>query len=215
MDKPFSLKTDIRSKLIDGLLPGVALYLLVMLVRLSLGPVQMLFGQAGLLVLALGLLGVAMFSLQRSLVDKPHEPTRGWYGMAGGLLTWWVAVITLQIDGKAIDGLSGLILLIVSALVLAQLWQHGLPGGGRFFLGTLLLQWAGSLLVYYLTWLADRLDLQDWIRASWVGVTITVAVLVTAWIFSRSETREQRNWAAVLAVTLIFTALGLVHGGIF
>lgn len=213
MNKALSWNADVRSKLVDGLLPGVTLYLLVMLVRLALQPVEILFGPAGLLVLALGLLGISMFSLARSLVDKPHETTRGWYGMAGGLLAWWVAAITLRMDGKTTGGLADVILLILAALVLAQLWQRGLPAGARFFLGAVLLQWAAFLLIHYLSWLAERLALESWIRTSWVGVTLAVAVLVVVWIFGYSDTREQRNWAALVAVTLLFTALGLLRGG--
>jgi hypothetical protein len=168
-----------------------------------------------MLLLAFGLLAVSMFSFHRSLVESFSETTRGWYGMAGGMLAWWVAVITLEMDGKPLGGLSGILLLILAGLVLAQLWQRSLPTGGQFFLAALLLQWGGSLLVSYLTWLAERLNLESWIQQSWGGIAIAAALMIVVWMFARSEARVQRTWAAVLAVTLLFAAFGLLQGAIF
>ena len=86
-------RRDLRSKLLDGLLPAVALYLLAMPVLLPVDLIDWRFGRSGLLVYILGLMGIAMFSLQRGLVSRYSETARAWYGMAGGLRAWSVIEI--------------------------------------------------------------------------------------------------------------------------
>ena len=87
--EPTHWRRDLRSKILDGLLPALVLYLLLMLILFGLKPIQAFFGGPGLLVYVIGLLGVAMFSLQRSLMTSMSESARAWYGMAaiqnGGL----------------------------------------------------------------------------------------------------------------------------------
>ena len=47
MEKPFSWKYELRSKLMDGVLPGVALYLLVMMLAMAAGPIRAIVGGSG------------------------------------------------------------------------------------------------------------------------------------------------------------------------
>ena len=116
-----SLRYDFRSKLYDGLLPFVALLLLGALVELGLRPVVWMWGEIVLLVLGLGLMAVAMFSLQRGLAQRMVEATRGWYGMAAGLLAWRVLDIAGLLSGAEKSSLGSILALVLAGLVVGQL----------------------------------------------------------------------------------------------
>jgi hypothetical protein len=212
MEKPFSWKYELRSKLVDGVLPGVALYLLVMMLAMAAGPIRAIVGGLGSLLLAVSLLAVGMFSLNRALASSLAEPTRAWYGMAAGTLVWSVASMMLTMDGITVYGLSSVILLIMGGLVAAQLWRENLSTGGRFFMVTFLLQWGAAVLANYLNWMADQIALQDWVQRSWGWVVLAAAVMVFGWMMVRSETRLQRSGAALLVVNLLFFAFALGMG---
>lgn len=212
MEKPFSWKYELRSKLVDGVLPGVALYLLVMMLAMAAGPIRAIVGGLGSLLLAVSLLAVGMFSLNRALASSLAEPTRAWYGMAAGTLVWSVASMMLAMDNISGYGLSSVILLIMGGLVVAQLWRENLSTGGRFFAVSLLLQWGAAVLANYLNWIADRIALHDWVQQSWGWVVLVAAVMVFGWMMVRSETRLQRSGAALLVVSLLFFAFALGMG---
>ncbi len=209
MEKPFSWKYELRSKLMDGVLPGVALYLLVMMVTMGAGLVQSVLGGLGALLMGVSLLAVGMFSLHRALIVSSPEPTRAWYGMASGALLWAVTSLMLATDGDPSYGMSNIILLIMGGLVVAQLWEGNLSTGGRFFAVTLLLHWGVSVVVYFLNRMATMVTLQPWIRQSWGWVVVGAAVIIFAWMMVRSQTRLQRTWAALLIVALLFFAFAL------
>jgi hypothetical protein len=206
-------RRDLRSKLLDGLLPAVALYLLTMLALLPVDLIDWRFGRSGLLVYILGLMGVAMFSLQRALVSHYSETARAWYGMAGGLLAWSVIEISMVLDSRPISGAATVVVLMMAALVTLLLWRPHLPLGAHFFLVACLAygiahlalifiqsfsSWSPALLVYY------RI----------LGFVSAAGVLgVLAWIFFFSEWRTQRMWAA-LAVTLLATAAFYILAGV-
>ncbi len=212
MEKPFSWKYELRSKLVDGVVPGVALYLLVMMLAMAAGPIRAIVGGLGSLLLAVSLLAVGVFSLNRALASSLAEPTRAWYGMSAGTLVWSVASMALTMDRITVNGLSSVILLIMGGLVVAQLWRENLSTGGRFFAITLLLQWGATVLANYLNWMADRIALQEWVQRSWGWVVLVAAVMVFGWMMVRSETRLQRSGAALLVVSLLFFAFALGMG---
>jgi len=206
-------RRDLRSKLLDGLLPAVALYLLAVLVLLPVDLIEWRFGRSGLLLYILGLMGIAMFSLQRALVSRYSETARAWYGMAGGLLAWSVIEIGALLDNRPVSGAATMVVMMMAALVTLLLWRPHLPLGARFFLvaslayGTAHLAlifirsfsgWSPALLVFY------RI----------VGFISTAGTMgILAWIFLFSEWRTQRMWAA-LAVTLLATAAFTILAGI-
>ena len=198
-------RRDLRSKLLDGLLPAVALYLLAMLVLLPVDLVDWRFGRSGLLVYILGLMGVAMFSLQRALVSRYSETARAWYGMAGGLLAWSVLEIGAVLDNRPVSGAATMIVLMMAALVTLLLWRPHLPLGARFFMVACLAYGTAQLALFFFQ------SFSGWSPALLVfyrglGLVSAAAALgVLAWIFIFSEWRTQRMWAA-LAVTLLATA---------
>ena len=90
------------------------------------------FGRSGLLVYILGLMGIAMFSLQRSLVSRYSETARAWYGMAGGLRAWSVIEIGAVLDNRPVSGAATMVVLMMGALVTVLLWRPHLPQGARW-----------------------------------------------------------------------------------
>jgi len=208
-------RKDFNSKLLDGLLPALVLYLLFMLVVLGLKPIRAEFGGPGLLIYALGLLGVAMFSLQRALVQRFSEATRAWYGLAAGLLAWSVAEIGGLLDGSGLLTPRGVILLLMVTLVTALLWRAGQPLGVRFFLATFLANWGGDVAVSFLRVAAE------WgpaVRVFYLGIGLVsglVSLGVLLWIFFRSERRVQRIWASLWVILFAVGAVYIFRGSLF
>ncbi len=206
-------RRDLRSKLLDGLLPAAALYLLAMLVILAAGLIDRRFGGVGLLVYVLGLISVAMFSLQRSLVQRYSEAARAWYGMAGGLLAWSVVEISAMLEKRTLTGTTTTLLIIMSALTVVLLWRPYLPLGARFFLAACLSYGAGHATLAFIR------SLSGWSPALLVfyrvlgGLLAAGAAGALVWIFGLSTWRIQRMWAA-LAATLLGTAAFYILSGI-
>jgi hypothetical protein len=200
------LRRDLYSKILDGLLPAVVLYLLLMLVLFSLAPIRVMFGGPGLLVYVLGLLAVAMYSLQRALSLGLSESTRAWYGIAAGVLAWAVVLISGLLEPVADLGPRGLVLLILVALVGALLWRQNLPLGGRFFWITFCANWSGSLFLFYFeivsTW---NPFLTLLFRLTGYAAAVGSGFLL-AWMMLYSQRRIQRIWASLAMVLLAVMA---------
>ncbi len=208
-------RRDLTSKLLDGLLPALVLYLLFMLVALGLKPIRAIFGGPGLLIYALGLLGVAMFSLQRALVPRFSETTRAWYGMAAGLLAWAVTEIGGLMDGSELFTPRGAILLLMLTLVTVLLWRAGQPLGVRFFLITFLANWSGDVTVTFLqraAGLGAPLRVFYYSMGALCGVS---AITIFLWMFFRSQRRVERIWASLWAVLLAVGAVYIFRGSLF
>jgi hypothetical protein len=208
-------RRDLRSKIFDGLLPALVLYLLLMLILFGLGPIRSFFGGPGLMVYDLGLLGVSMFSLQRSLANGLSETTRAWYGMAAGVLVWSVVEISALLEPTIEPGLRGTILLILVSLVGALLWRHNLPLGARFFWITVCGNWAGSDLLLYIE------KASSWSPALLLFYRATgffaagAAVILLAWVFLGSQRRVQRVWASLAIVMLGVVAVYIFQGSLY
>jgi hypothetical protein len=203
---------DLRSKLLDGLLPALVLYLLLMLILFGLGPIAGHFGGPGLLVYILGLLAIAMFSLQRALSAGLSETTRAWYGMAAGVLAWAVVEISQMLEPASETGLRSGILLILAALTGVLLWRHGLPLGGRFFWFAFTVNWASRVFLSYLNAAAGWSDaLMLFSRGLGFAAAAGTAGLLV-WLFAASTRRVQRIWASLAIVMLTVFAVIIFNG---
>jgi hypothetical protein len=208
-------RRDLRSKLMDGLLPMLVLYLLTMLVIMPAGLIEGLWGGPGLLVYLVCLLGIAMYSMQRALVTRYSEVTRAWYGMSGGLLAWLVLNLSSNIENQALGGLTPVILWIMATLVTMLLWRPYLPVGARFFLVTCLAAAARLLIIQLLSLLSGW---SPALHVFYLGagfVSAAAFVLVLAWAFVFSEWHIQRMWAALAAALLALSAFSILGGSIF
>lgn len=192
-----NIHRDLSSKFIDGLIPALILYLLNVLVLMTTPPLDQYFGGTGLLVFVVGLVAVAMFSLQRALVSRSSEVARAWYGMAGGLLAWWVIEASSRLENRSLVSLTSFMVLIMASLMTGLLWRPILPLGARFFMASLLGLAGVRVVIVFLH------PFSDWspvLRLLYIGLGIgfIVALIgVMAWMFLFSERRIQRMGAAL------------------
>ena len=208
-------RRDLRSKLVDGLLPTGVFYLLAMLAIMPAPLVERFWGGPGLLLYLLGLLAVAMYSLQRGLVSRYSETTRAWYGMAGGLLAWSVVELASSLEKRPMYGPTPAVLLILASLITVVLWRPYLPVGARFFLAACL---AGGVRLLTIQFIRTLSGWSPALQVFYLGVGIfsaVAAVLVLAWIFIFSEWQIQRMWAALAAALLALTSFAILSGASF
>jgi hypothetical protein len=189
-------KQDFRSKVIDGFVPAGLLFLFSVTLGLMVAPIHNVFSRPGLLIYTLSLLAVSIVCLERSIVTRYLETWRAWYGTVGGLLAWSVIELINSLGAKALTSETGILTFIVVTLVATVLWKRVFPLGVQFFVFILLVSWAGHVV------LVEQVALQNifpfmatsYVITGWVGVGGIVVSL--GWLFSESETRIQRLWAA-------------------
>jgi hypothetical protein len=205
---------DWRSKLTDGIFASALLYLFWVLVALVIRPIELLYGDAGLLVYSLALLAASMFSFQLSLVVRYPDVHRAWYGIMGGVLAWSVVEVNSHIDLPMLS-LSGFVPLIMVSLIVILLWRSHLPVGARFFSLTFLMNWAGVLLLNLQSRLAEVspiFSLLYWVTGV---VAVLVAILVLFWILFQTRRRIQRAGGALALWFLGSIILYIFRGPIF
>jgi hypothetical protein len=198
-------RRDFHSKLFDGLLPALVLYL-AMLVIMQAEVIASMFGGAGLLVYQLGLLAVAMFSLQRALAPRFSETARGWYGMAGGLLAWSVFELGQMVEKRSFSGPTMALTLIMAVLVTGLLWQRFLPVGARFFLATCLAYCAGHMMLAFSELLSSWSPVLLVLYRGIGFLSLAGAVGAQAWMFLFTDRRMQRMWGALGTAVLAVAA---------
>ena len=203
-----NIHRDLTSKFVDGLIPAFILYLLNVLILMTIGPLDRFFGGTGLLVFVIGLVAVAMFSLQRALWSRSSEVARAWYGMAGGLLAWWVIEASSLLENRPLVGLASFVVLIMASLMTGLLWRPFLPLGARFFMASLLGLAGERVAIVFLH------PFSGWspvVRLLYIGLGIGLIVAligVMAWMFLFSERRIQRMGAAL---SMALLAIGVFY----
>jgi hypothetical protein len=203
------------SKLKDGLLAAVILFLLWLFVMLVITPVKAAFGTPGLLVYALGLLAIAMYCFQQALVSQHADSLRAWYGIAGGFLAWSVILVSTNLGYAFLPTPASAILLIMLALVVFVMWRSYLPLGARFFFLTVLLNW-GGYLVMQAERVLSRLSPVIFLAYRAAGVlAVLAAVFALIWVLFRSHRRIQRISGALAIWFLLSLAISIFHGQIF
>lgn len=141
------LTNELRDKIQDGILPAV-LFFLVMLVSNLVGIIlNDLFNRLGVMVFVLLLLALGMYCLEQSVLNRHSEAYRAFIGAMGGVLAWEVVSLSKYLGANALNNLAGLVLLILVAMVVAILWQRGLPFGVKYFSTVFLLNWTILLLL--------------------------------------------------------------------
>ena len=214
-DVNLSLVSDpeFRSKLIDGLLAFGTLVILVFVTALLRRPFQS-YGMPGLLIYTLAMLALAYTCLELSVNGRVHEYARAWYGMVGGLFAWTALETSSFIGLQLIAQLEGLLFLIMLGLFAAILWRHGLPIGAKFWLQTFLMSWTGHFILVTQQFLSPYTRIIDITYPLTGYLSITAALGVLIWIFSRSRTPISRLWGAVWMWFLVVIALYVFRGGI-
>ena len=203
------------SKLTDGLLAAVILYLLWLFVVLAIRPIEQRFGQPGLLVYTLGLLAVAMYALQQAIFQRHSETTRAWYGIASGSLAWSVMEVSTFLGAPILANAGGVILMIMASLIFTLLWRSALPLGMKFFGVTLLMNWAEYILMQVQAWLSGLSPIFALSYRITGYLALFGIVLAIGYIFSYSSRRLQRVSAALLVWFFASLALYVFWGSLY
>lgn len=208
-----NLNREWRSKLIDGVLSAIILFLMWLLVAISIDPIKTRFGQAGLLVYVLGLMAISLLTLQQAMVSRHSEPTRAWFGTASGFLAWAV-VSVCENFGLPVERIAGLILIIMVSSIVWLLWRV-LPVGPRLFGTAFLLNWSINILMYGGKVLASISPVFTLLYRMTGYTAILMAFLNMGWILFLSHRRIDRVRGALGIWFLVSLALYVFRGDLF
>jgi len=208
------ISRDWRSKLVDGVFVAVALCLTWLTVTLTVRPVALYFGRPGLLIYVLGLLAASMYALQQSLAAGRPDTIRVWYGTAGGFLAWTVISVSSYL-GLPVSHPANVILIMMVSLIVAMLWRPVLPLGVRFFSLTMLLNWAGSMIVSAQETLSGFSPFFTLMYRATGYLAVILVVLALGWILFVSRRRIQRISGALAIWFLVSLALYVFRADLF
>lgn len=189
-------KQDIKSKIQDGLVTALILFLLLVMSVILVRPIENVAGRPGLLVYILSLMALSVYCLEHSLQTGSPDTSHAWFGMAGGLLGWISISLSNDIDVPSITSVTGILVLILFGLAVTRLWKRHLPVGGRFYSLSLLLGWIGQLIIESRALLIACYPPLKLVYGLLIYVC-AVAIFVTLWLlFNVTEKRVQRSAAA-------------------
>jgi hypothetical protein len=199
--------SELRSKLFDGLLPSVVIFLVFVVSLLMVSPIEYMTGKPGVMVYTLALVAVSVMCLERSVNSKASEPTRAMNGIAGGTLAWLVVELSNYIGSFEIESVTGVLLFILVVLITTTIWRRGLPIGIQYFGGSFVLLWGGYLVI------ASEKIILNWLPAGspviaiagWVFISL--AAVFAALILLKSRSRLERIWGALLIAFFMILAL--------
>ncbi len=210
------IQRDLQSKLLDGLITGLALILLTAILRLLMSFSEAILGKPGVLSLMFGVLAVMVLCLDRSLVSRFPDTVRARFGMMGGMLAWMLVELNGSLEEGVRFSLSFVLELIVISLTVSVLWRRLLPLGGKFYALTFLLSWGNALLLLVKQQLEVSYSMP--IKVVWtiIGYLAILGVIVTmGWILTFSESRQQRLWGGIALWALTLLTLEVFSNGVF
>jgi len=188
------MKTDLRSKLIDGLLSFV-------IIMAMMWPLILMFrllpqwGLGSYWAAAVIILAAAIWMLYLTTLEKSSQVARAWYGIFGGLCAWTVAELSHELGMLDIEQSDILIMLVLFSAALLVLWKY-LPEGARFWIVIFMINWVGHIFIHVTEacCAGAQLDIINMTTALAFGL-MTIGSFY--WIFYRTTTRLQRLWAGV------------------
>ncbi len=191
-------RKDLGSKFFDGIIAALLLYLLLFLAILLIGPIEARAGRPGLLIYCITLIAISIYCLEHSLLTRIPESYRAWYGMFGGIMAWSVIHLGSVLGNTSPTNIGSILGLLLITLTVTRLWRRHLPLGARFYCLTLLTAWIGQGIIN------GQVDLVAWqpvMNAVYLSagvVALLAAVGILGWIFTRTDWRVQRLYAAPL-----------------
>jgi hypothetical protein len=202
-----NVNAELRSKIYDGFLPGLILFLLFVVSLLLVNPIEYLTGKPGVMVYALALLAISIICLERSVNAQTSEMTRALNGIASGALCWTVVETSVYIGSFEVESVTGGLIFIMLSLIVTTIWRRGLPMGIQYFSGTFVLLWGSYLVIaaekIIFGWVFDSMGAIS--GAGWVFILLSA--ITAAFIMVRSLTRLERLWASVLIAFFMLLAL--------
>lgn len=206
-------RQDLGSKLFDGILAAVMLYLLYTLALLLVGPIQARTGRPGLLIYCLVLIALSVYCLEHSLLLRIPDTYRAWYGMLGGVAAWSSVRLSHILAPTGTNSISEVLALILVGLTVTRLWRRHLPLGAKFYALTFLTMWAAQFLLdvrqMLIAW--QPLFHQGYQIVGYVAVGVGAGIIW--WIFFRTDRRLHRlNLAPALAFCILYATAVLITG---
>jgi hypothetical protein len=200
-------RQDLWSKLTDGMLAALTMYLLLISVMLLVRPIQFMMGKPGLFIFTLVLIALSVFFLERSLVARLPDWGKAWYGLIAGLLAWIAISLSNDLGLQSISNLSSVLVLLLFSLTFTRLWKRYLPVGGRFYGLSVMIAWTGQLMISSRSFLTSHYPKLT-VAYHLFGYGAVIAGLVICWwIFTQTERRLQRLYLApVLAFCIVMAA---------
>jgi hypothetical protein len=204
-------RQDLWSKLTDGMLAAVSMYLLLLMVMLLVRPIQFVMGKPGLFIFTVILIAISVYFLERSLVSRLPDWGKAWYGLIAGLLAWIAISLSNDLGTQSITSITGILVLLLFSLTITRLWKRYLPVGGRFYGLSIMIAWTGQLIISsrtFLTGFYPRLAVAYHLLGY---IAVISGLVITWWIFTQTERRLQRLYLApglafciVMAAYLLF-----------
>lgn len=206
---------NLRSKLLDGLFPAVVVFLILIAGQMIVSPIHTLWGEPGVMVLALVLLALSVFCLDAALSVIVSEKNRAWYGIMGGTTLWITISVLKQMGPTVLGETNSIFVLLVLLLVGAVLWRRVLPIGARFFFAVFVAQWIGFFLPQ-----AQRILTATWavVGSFSLGILLIACVGVLGtlvWLFGYTEHPIRRMWTSVWLAGFIKLIILFIGGSIF
>jgi hypothetical protein len=202
-----NVKAELRSKVLDGLLPGLLLFLLLVVSLLLVSPIEYTTGKPGVMVYVLALLAVSIMCLERSINSQASDVTRAMNGIASGALAWTVVELSNYIGSLAIESVTGGLIFIMVVLITATIWRRGLPMGIQYFCGTFVLLWGGYLVIAAKNTFSAWWAAESTILATLGWVFILLAAVAAVLILVKSRNRLERLWGSLLIAFFMILAL--------
>lgn len=205
-----NIKTDLRSKLVDGILafilPTAGMFSLIFMFRLA-----KLAGDAGYWIFAALVLPISMWLLNRSFDESRSEIARAWYAIWGGFCGWTFTELGHELGFLSIENWDGVFPFVLAAATTLVAWKL-IPLGLRFWVAIFELNWFGHLVIL----------VQKHIFGT--GATLATAYTITSiacglaliglayWLFAKSNARVQRIWLGlgmwIMLVIIMFAVRG-------
>jgi hypothetical protein len=202
-----NVRAELRSKVFDGLLPGLLLFLLLVVSLLLVSPIEYTTGKPGVMVYVLALLAVSIMCLERSINSQASDVTRAMNGIASGALAWTVVELSNYIGSLAIESVTGGLIFIMVVLITATIWRRGLPMGIQYFSGTFVLLWGGHLVIAAKNTFSVWWSGESTFLATIGWVFILLAAVAAVLILVKSRNRLERLWGSLLIAFFMILAL--------
>lgn len=206
--------TDVRSKLVDGLLAGGVLILLELVLILLIRPVQLLFARPGMLVFTVSLLAISGFCLEQSLSDLHSDWTRAWWGVIGGVFAWVTIELSVSLGNQVLTGETGILMLMLALLIVSVLWRRLALLGMRYFFILILMGWISHVVLKGIAFLAKFEPFFGLVLTVCGYVSIAVLVGSVLYNFFRTQNRLERLNSAIIVWLAVTIMIDVFRGGI-
>jgi len=201
-------KVEFQSKIWDGLIAAI-LIIVILAVMIGLIFVARIAGAVGFSVYGIAMILVAGICLKFSLNDNLSEVARAWYGIVGGMAAWTVLELGEMLGFAGIECKDGTHMFILAAIFTWLLWKY-FPIGARFFIFIFFLNWGGHIVIKIQEYLGGFLGFFQITLLVYSWAALPLAALIVYWIFTKSETRIQRLYAAGWLYLFTFTFIHMI-----